>query len=1344
MNWKLLIILIFVDLTFWEASLVRAQNPVDLAHKFYSTSEGLPANTIEKVIQDKRGFIWLATENGISQYDGYEFTNFYHKPFLNTQGPSSVNITTACFDKQGIMWIGTFGEGLNRFDPDKEKFEYFRASDKSNTLSNNYLSDIEVDHRGNIWIGTEYGLNEYNPRSKQFKTYFLSSKQGDPKLEEKITSLCFDYKNRLWIGTHTGGVYLMNQSGKISLVQNIKAPVSDILNLENGETWILTQGKGTVILDTAMTQKEVISIKSHSDLKDNYHFCATYIAGKIWLSTSLGLNVIEPVQKKIVHQVAKLSNNLLAPIVDIFSDRSGIVWLGTVSHGLIQLNPKKIANVHFVGAGVRTFFKEKNGDVWLGAEEMGLMKIKKNRLELIKIGGYTNFGVNRILKDGNGCLWIGTDIYGLLKIQFRNDKEAIVLEEWNKNNGLTDNYIWALYPDKYGRLWVGTKNGFNILDLQGDKVTKITNFPYFPGNPYGLLHNEVRSFLLDSHHHMWIGTRGGVNKFNLPDNSEQISPHSLKMEQLVYNERRPNAINSNSILSIIESKDQDIWIATGTGGLNKYDLAQRKFEHHFANEGIGVVQEDALGNLWFTYNFGIWMYNPNNEQVLKFSTEDGLYDYEYVGLATHKAYDGEIFFGGINSFVRFYPKNLISKLNMDLPNVHLTDFQLLGESTEGDEHNYHADLVQNRIKLPYRYNSFVLTFVALDFFAPGKTVYQYRLKGFNDNWINTDATARTATYTRVPPGKYTFQVTAANGDGIWNKKGATLQITISPPWWRTWWAYSFYTLVVVGIAIGIFRYQRDRWRLRIQLQLEQREAERLKEVDTLKTNLYANITHEFRTPLTVILGANDQIRVAPEKWLEPGTAMIQRNGQQLLSLINQMLDLSKLETGKMNSQWIQEDIVAYLRYIFDSFHSLAASKALEMHFLAKKESLLMDYDPEKLLRIMNNLLSNAIKFTHPAGQIYLQVDQVADLGGALELKLRDTGIGIAEDKLPHIFDRFYQVDDSTTRGAEGTGIGLALVREMIRHLQGTLVVESEPGKGTIFTIQLPIHNEAKLVEELNLQTLDVVTQNEDQPLLFAPPSEEENKPCVLIIEDNADVVHYLQACLADRYRVLVTINGEEGIQKAIEMVPDAIISDVMMPLKDGFAVTSTLKDHEATSHIPIILLTAKADIESRIQGLRRGADDYLAKPFNKEELLVRLENLIVSRAKLQKRYASIIQTPEPSADINLQKEDEFILKVRQVLEQYYTEAEFKSPQFQRAMGMGRTQLHNKLKALTNLSTTEVINQFRVQKGRVLLETTSMNVSEVAYAVGYNDPKYFSERYFEEFNKRPSEIVNNRK
>lgn len=1344
MNWKLLIFFIIADLALLREPLVGAQNPVDLVHKFYSTAEGLPSNVIEKIIQDKKGFVWLATENGISKYDGYEFTNYYHKPFLSTQGPSSVNVTTACFDGEGIMWIGTFGEGLNRFDPNKERFEYFRASSKPNSLSNNYLSDIEVDHEGNIWIGTEYGLNQYNFRSKQFKTYFLSGKQGDPKLEEKITCLSFDQKNRLWIGTHAGGVYLMNPSGKIDLIQNLKAAVSDILNLENGETWVLTQGNGTVILDAALVQKGVISIKSHSDLKDNYHFCAAYISGKIWLSTSLGLNLIEPVQKKIVHQVEKLSNNLLSPIVDIFSDRSGVVWLGTVSHGLIQLNPKKFAKVHFIGAGVRTFLKEKNGDVWLGAEEIGLLKIKENTLKKIKIGDYTNFAVNRILKDRNGFFWIGTDLYGLLKIQFRNDEEVILLEELNKSNGLTDNYIWALYQDKYGRLWVGTKNGFTILDLKGDKVAKITNFPFFPGNPYGLLHNEVRSFLLDSHHRMWIGTRGGINRFSFPDNFEQISPHSLKMEQLVYDEKRPDVISSNSILSIIESNDHNIWIATGTGGLNKYDLAQQKFKHYFANEGIVVVQEDSMGNLWITHNFGIWMYNPNNKKVLKFSPEDGLYDYEYVGLAVHKGYDGELFFGGINSFVRFYPQDLLSKLNMNPPSVHLTDFQLLGEITEVYKHNYHTDLAQNRLNLPYKYNSFVLKFVALDFFAPGKTVYKYRLKGFNNKWINANATARTATYTRVPPGQYTFQVIAANGDGIWNKKGATLQIIISPPWWRTWWAYLLYTSAFLGTLAGLFRYQRERWRLKAQLQLEQREAERLKELDAVKTSLYTNITHEFRTPLTVILGASDQIRTEPDKWVISGTEMIKRNGKQLLDLVNQMLDLRKLETGKMPTNWIQGNIVEYLRYIFDSFHSLAASKNIELIFLAKKESLVMDYDPDKLLLIINNLLSNAIKFTPKDGNVYLEVDQQPADETMLKIEIKDTGIGIEEEKLPLIFERFYQVDDSITKIVEGTGIGLALVRELVKLLHGTLAVESETGKGTAFSIQLPIYNKAQLADEIFITSIDSPESGDDENTAIGDHLNPEGKPVVLLIEDNGDVVYYLRACLDGHFAIIVANNGEEGIQKAFAAVPDAIICDVMMPLKDGFEVCATLKEDERTSHIPIILLTAKADVESRIQGLKRGADEYLAKPFDKEELLVRVTNLIELRNKLQMRYAQLPQLPLPAGDEGLQKEDKFVQRAMEIMAQNYTEAEFKVPQFCRAMGLQRTQLHNKFKALTGRSTTQFINQYRVHQAKHLLEQTDMNVSEVAYAVGYNDRDYFSERYLEEFGERPIEVINKRK
>ncbi|MDX2070971.1 MAG: two-component regulator propeller domain-containing protein [Haliscomenobacter sp.] len=1302
-------------------------------------------SSILSIYQDSQGFIWVGGLAGLARFDGHEAKWFYYEP-QDTFSLNDNRVQCMAEDKKGNLWIGT-QTGLNYYDRKTEKFyAYFADSeidisailiDKTGKLwlinsdtrlynfdpvlnqlqefalpgrlpSDDHFNAFYVDDSGLIWLGSKNAIIAYDPKTKKHQKTTLNSKLSD----QYVKSIAPEKKKGLWLGLSNHLVYFDFNSRK---------------------TKVYT-------LNTS-TEREV------------YRNIIVLPNNQLWLAGSKGLIRFDPYTQKnhrYLHDPNDDSSISNDNIQCLFKDRSGIAWAGTVK-GLFKFNTREqFTNIKNYASGLinnthklRTFYEESPGQLLLWGE---------NRLEILDWKKQTRepfpyqpdfdkedwqSGVICFFEDRQQRLWMGTSAGGVFVL----DKKNMTYEHFKNNpqdkSSLNNNIIRDIIQDKEGQIWLAT--WYNGVDRFEEKTKTFRHY----------IDQEVpirftRNLYLDRSKNLWVGTRGGSNRYD--------SKHD-RFINYKHEPKNPNSMSESTAFDIYEGENNNLWIGTYGGGLNKFNQRTQKFTHYTTKNGlidntVFCVLPDKKGNLWLSTFRGIVKFNPKTEKFTNYTQKDGLLNDGYDAFSYYQSpYTGHLFFEGPQGLDIFHPDSI--RPDPVVPNVVFTDFLVSNKavSIKKDEKATREDYLLpesistiKKIVLPYRFKIIGFKYAGTHYANPQKNHYAYKLGGFDENWQYIGNQGQ-ITFTNLNPGKYTLQVKASNADGVWNEKTCSIQIIILPPWWRTWWAYLLYVITFVGIILGVFRYQQERWLLQARLQMEQREAERLKELDAVKTSLYTNITHEFRTPLTVILGANDQIAQEPEQWVKPGTEMIRRNGKQLLNLINQMLDLRKLETGNMPIHWIQGNIVEYLRYLFDSFHSLAESKSIGLHFLAKKEAIVMDYDSEKILLILNNLLSNAIKFTPSAGQIYLQVDQVADLGGAIEIKLRDTGIGITEDNLPYIFDRFYQVDDSTTRGAEGTGIGLALVREMVRHLQGTLVVESEPGVGTIFTIQLPIHREAKLVEALNFQTLDVVTRNDDPLLVIAPQSEEENKPCVLIIEDNADVVHYLQACLANRYQVLVAINGEEGIQKAIERVPDAIISDVMMPIKDGFAVTSTLKDHEATSHIPIILLTAKADIESRIQGLRRGADDYLAKPFHKEELLVRLENLIVNRAKLQKRYASITQIPEPSEDINLQKEDEFIQKVREVLEQNYTEAEFKSPQFQRAMGMGRTQLHNKLKALTNLSTTEVINQFRVQKGKVLLETTSMNVSEVAYAVGYNDPKYFSERYMEEFGERPSQLRN---
>ena len=524
-----------------------------------------------------------------------------------------------------------------------------------------------------------------------------------------------------------------------------------------------------------------------------------------------------------------------------------------------------------------------------------------------------------------------------------------------------------------------------------------------------------------------------------------------------------------------------------------------------------------------------------------------------------------------------------------------------------------------------------------------------------------------------------------------------------------------------------------------QGQLADELAERNKQLqalDEMKSRFFTNIAHELRTPLTIISGMANQMQENPEQWSEKGLQMIIRNSNSLLNLVNQILDLRKLESGKLQLQLVQGDIIQYLHYIIESFQSLAESKDIQLHFLADEPELLMDYDPEKFMRVVSNLLSNAIKYTPGGGNIYVQISQTPT-DEHLQIKVKDTGIGIPADKLPNVFDRFYQVDDSATRQGEGTGIGLALTKELVKLMEGDIQVQSMPERGSTFMVSLPIRRQAKRESEITTDAGSFAPQPlEKSDVISHLEASDEELPSLLIVEDNPDVVEYLRVCLEGLYHLEVAHDGQAGIDQAIELVPDIIISDVMMPVKDGFELCKTLKTDERTSHIPIILLTAKADDESRISGLQHGADAYLPKPFNKQELIIRLEKLLELRKLLQERYGGMDFVTKNSTT---PQEDEFMLKVRKAVEDNLDDEDFGIMQLCRAVNLSRAQLHNKIKALTGRSTSNYIRTIRLHHAKELLRNPNLNISQVAYEVGFRDPKYFSRTFAEEFGKLPNEM-----
>jgi signal transduction histidine kinase/CheY-like chemotaxis protein/AraC-like DNA-binding protein len=970
----------------------------------------------------------------------------------------------------------------------------------------------------------------------------------------------------------------------------------------------------------------------------------------------------------------------------------------------------------------------KGGNFYLKSDNKGYFKYNPSTLQLSslpRINAQQTFGKKQpFIEDHVGCIWFP----GL-------DGTITLL---NTQTGKTDSFTinldgskllcTALFEDKGDQYWVGTETGFAKVNINRNKISS-SDVRWFNNNPNdrnSLSYDHVTCFLNDPY------------------------------EPARY-----------------------LWISTKGGGLNRLDKITGDFVHLSSIDGLpdNVVYgllPDQSGNVWGSTNKGIFcLVIQNNKTKVNFSfrnftKKDGLQDDEFNTGAYAKLPDGRLAFGGVNGMNIFDPKKVLQA--GFIPNVFITKI-LVGNNPvlPNDQTGVLSESIEKAtsITLTHLQDILTLEFASLDFSNPGQNKYRYQLAGIDDEWIQSD-TRRSATYLHLPDGKYVFKVQGSNSEGIWNEKTAELEIIVLPPWWATWWSYMIYMIILGFVARTYFHYRLNQTKIESQLILEQNEAKRIKELDTVKTQLYTNITHEFRTPLTVILGMVQQIKSSPKEHFQNGLDMIESNGKNLLNLVNEMLDLSKLEAGKMELNLVNGDVIQFLRYMVESFHSLAENQGKQMHYLASLDALYARYDAEKLRQIISNLLSNALKFTEVKGNIYISIssfDFETDSGiKSLVIKIKDTGSGISEDKILHIFDRFYQADNGLTRKAEGTGIGLALTKELVHLMNGTIEVKSPPvgaRKGTEFTVILPLHTISGSDEIVSVHVQDDLKnasaakfEKQSVPLnTFSNSSI--NHDLILLVEDNADVVAYTASCLPE-YRLAVGKDGKEGFDIACELIPDLIITDVMMPFVDGLEMSKRLRSDERTSHIPIIMLTAKADMESKLQGLEHGVDAYLEKPFYKDELKLRIKKLLEQRKLLQKVYSKLAgfqmsadnHTPEDEGmsaalmpDEIPEIEDVFVKKVRQEIELHLSNENYSVEQLSKNLFMSNSQVQRKLGALTGHSPNQFIRVLRIQKAKKLLKTTNESITNIASLCGFNDAGYFGKVFKQECGMTPQEYRN---
>ena len=1330
------------------------------AFQSISTDQGLSQGMIFDLLQDKEGFIWVATKNGLNRYDGYSFKVFSNDPY-NPQTLSSNTIVKLFEDSKGRIWVATEDAGLNIYD--KKSGKFYRITHRlsnATSLSGNSIRLIEELPDGRILVAVAgAGLNVIQLPVDYFE-------KGTTPVITRLTlpgntdvyGIGKEQNNTMWIGGMDGTVYRFEPS-KNSFVKLANGQLLNNGNLTNDSTifintnLLLFNGKNIIpLFDERKYAAGNIIFRPREKLWENHHREIYFYDVSKWEKG-------QPVKWDLQFHTDK---RILYPFM---IDRSGMLWSGSMGYGLRKYNTSfNKFKAQVPGYSVRWIIPVSENDMYLGDFGYGWRRLRKDSLTNIpfsKIPLITQ--IDNFILTKKGDYWIKCDSKGYYNYNPTTGK-LTEHPEINDFNSIGDKQ--PIMEDSKGRLWFPGRGGaitiFHSATGRLDSFRINRNVPK-PASPKA----TCTALFEDKQGVFWVGTQDGFAKLVFND----VSNLEPEIKWYYNSSNNRNSLNYNHVSTFMDdpaAPGKYLWIGTKGGGLNRLDKATGDFFHLTKKNGMpddvvyGILPDDA-GNVWGSTNKGIFCLsapknnNSNNWSFRNFTKAEGLQDDEFNTGAYAKLPNGTLAFGGVNGLNIFNPKEILAASFS--PNVFITDVLVNNQPiSPGDKTEVLKQTIEQSKGLTLNHLQDILTleFSSLDFTAPAQNKYRYQLVGVDKDWVES-GTRRTATYLHLPTGDYVFKVQGSNSQGVWSDKIAELKITVLPPWWLKWWAYTIYALLLAFTIRAFLIFYVNRAKLRAQLNFEQMEAKRVKELDTLKTQLYTNITHEFRTPLTVILGMAQQVKKAPEEHLDNGLNMIIRNGQSLLNLVNEMLDLSKLETGKMQLQLVNGDIITYLRYIVESFHSLAESQQKGLHFLSEMDALYVAYDPEKIRQIVTNLLSNALKFTPQKGNIYMSVTAGMSPGdkhySTFIIKVKDTGTGIPESQLQHIFERFYQLDNSHTRKTEGTGIGLALTKELVKLMEGEINVKSPPtgaNKGSEFTVILPLKKLPPAEHSIGAEhgkEIKSYQENALVPKTVLSTDEKTNiaKPLILLVEDNADVVAYTASCLPD-YRLAVGKDGREGFEIATDIIPDLIISDVMMPFMDGFELCQRLREHEYTSHIPIIMLTAKTDMESKIEGLHHGADAYLEKPFHREELLMRIQKLLELRQNLQLYYLKKVGlATDTRATIKIEGgvvdsriENEFVARVRGAIEEHLTEPDLSVEQLCKLVFMSHSQLYRKLDALTGCSPNKFIRIIRLNKAKELLKNPGNSISSVAFDCGYSDPGYFTRVFKQEFGVPPQE------
>ena len=1362
-----------------------------------TTEQGLPDNYVRSVVQDNRGFMWFGTAAGLAKYDGYRFTVYQH----DIDSPDSISsneILSVFEDRQGTLWIGT-DAGLNRFNREQETFSQFRHDPEDlSSLGGEVVATIYEDHDGLLWIGHWFsGLSRFDPVTKTFERF-----QHDPEDPKSLPpgivfAILEDRSGIFWVGTYTreGSPDLtrfdretrtFNRFFTCSLeksecpqpaTESDRPPIPMVMKIledHQGNIWI--GGFGLIKYDRASnTYKRYAHDPENSNSPAGNNFTGNMVedsSGLLWFAdTFQGLTSFDPeteIFNRYQHDPMDPHSIASSDLFTLYQGRDGIIWAAAYFNGLSKFDPHSLAFGHYkhdpnepnslASNIVEAIAEDEDGLLWVAAGGLNSVDRATGIVTRFKHDPdnpdslHTN-DVRALHFDHAGSLWLGT-VSGLSRFDpatgmfkyFPVDPRVIDPVA----TGPRDVGVLSIAEDSDGFLWLGTNSTVSRFDPNtGD----ITHYRANPDKPDALHGDSFGIRAIADNGDVWIKSQSGINRFD---------PRTQKFTHYVHDPDNPSSIRQGPVTAILQSQDEVFWVGTSSG-MDSFDSSTGVFTHFNSINGalmggIGSIVSDIDGNLWIsTRTKGLWRFTPASGVFKNYDASVGLAKGPISqGLLSRS---GELIFTSNDGINIFDPVDLVEQ--QQDTRIAITDFLLLNKSIPVSGAERETPLIKNinettDITLSYKDYLFSFEFAALNYFGPMATRYAYMLEGFDEDWIETDASRRIATYTNVPSGEYVFHVKASNRGESWSENNPAIRLSILPPWWQTWWAYIFY---VIAFLFALFAYIRLRTfsitrradllektveertaQIREHEQHIQHQAEDLEELLRLKEKLITNISHEFRTPLTLILGPVKRIlQISENKETLAQSQLIKRSSQRLLRLVDQLLGLARLAKEEPLS-CSPQPVTTIAEAITESFLVLADEKNLTLTFKPAEE-IWVSCSADAIEKILLNLLSNAIKFTPSGGQVSVGVKQNDDM---VELSVSDTGVGIPEEDQEGVFERFHRVDDSG-EAVPGAGVGLALVKELVDAYEGSVRLNSTLGKGTTITICLPRCKLAPDTAETGRMSvsaeaveleIDSLTQLNTMHGSVTD-SDTDGKASILVVEDNVDMQNYLVQLLSDNYYCDVAGDGQQALDRAFEHIPDLVLLDVMLPKMDGFQVSHILKKDERTSHIPIVMLTARGDRESRMEGWQEKVDDYLTKPFDDGELKLRIANLLEIRDILKSRFSNQFFEDNKSGQVFNAKENGFMKKLEQVLDEHHADLGFDLSRMAMNMHMSTRQLQRKLKAITGHNPNEFLRSYRLRKARELLKTGTQ-VGLAADSVGFSSLSYFTRCFKAQFAQTPTD------